>query len=235
MTENILIIEDDQDINQLIAINLRDMGLNIERFHDGEQGFNRAQKKFFELIILDIMLPHMTGLEICSQLRARKIYTPILMLTAKNTETDRVIGLEIGADDYLTKPFSVRELQARVTAILRRNKFLRNPSHQTNDALSFGELTIYEKKREVILKGEKIELTSTEFDLLNFLAKFPGQVFSRSQLLDNVWGYQHSGYDHTINSHINRLRTKLEVDPSNPQYVLTVWGVGYKFSEDFSS
>jgi DNA-binding response OmpR family regulator len=181
------------------------------------------------MMILDVMLPEVDGLEICRRLRGQGNNTPILMLTAKDAEIDRVLGLEMGADDYLTKPFSVRELQARVKAMLRRVELMSQPEPKSKAPLSFGELAIDPDKRQVTLAGELLDLTSTEFDLLLYMASHPGMVFSRAQLLDNVWGYQHSGYEHTVNSHINRLRTKIEKDPSKPDYVLTVWGVGYKF------
>jgi len=179
-------------------------------------------------MILDLMLPEMDGLEICRDLRSANVLTPILMLTARDSEADRVVGLEMGADDYLTKPFSVRELQARVKAMLRRMDMLNKPVPQS-DELVIDNLVINAGRRKVVLNNQDIELTSTEFDLLIYMARQPGMVFSRAQLLDSVWGYQHSGYEHTVNSHINRLRNKLEQDPSKPEYILTVWGVGYKF------
>jgi DNA-binding response OmpR family regulator len=232
MNKKILVIEDDNDINQLITMNLRDLHYDVESCADGARGFQLASSGNFDLILLDVMLPGMDGLEICLKLRSAENYTPILMLTAKDSEADRVVGLEMGADDYLTKPFSVRELQARVKAMLRRVSIMTQTNSQSaNDIMTFGELEIQVNKRQVKLKGQGIDLTSTEFDLLFYLASQPGLVFNRVQLLDKVWGYQHAGYEHTVNSHINRLRTKLELDPSNPEYVLTVWGVGYKFKE----
>lgn len=235
---NILLIEDDPDINRLVTMNLSDAFHAVESCHHGAEGFTKAVSGNYDLIVLDLMLPGLDGLEICRQLRNANIYTPILMLTAKDSEADRVIGLELGADDYLTKPFSVRELLARVKAMLRRVELqsqhlatlgLSNSTNQ--DILSIHNLAIDTSKRQVRLADKPVELTSTEFDLLLYLAKRPGHVFSRSQLLDAVWGYQHNGYEHTVNSHINRLRNKLENDPSNPQFVLTVWGVGYKFND----
>ena len=231
MVSRILVIEDDEDINNLVTMNLRDMHYDVESCLCGRRGFELAATDAFQLIVLDIMLPEMDGLEICRQLRSQNNVTPILMLTSKDSETDRVVGLEMGADDYVTKPFSIRELQARVKAMLRRSERLIPPSPPEESLLTYGSLTINIAKRNVKLKTELIDLTSTEFDLLVYLAKQPGLVFSRAQLLDAVWGYQHSGYEHTVNSHINRLRTKLEADPSKPEYVLTVWGVGYKFTD----
>jgi two-component system alkaline phosphatase synthesis response regulator PhoP len=231
MDKNILVIEDDQDINNLITMNLRDLRHIVDPCEHGGQGLKRAMKGLYDAIVLDITLPEIDGLEICRQLRASNINTPILMLTARDSEADRVVGLEMGADDYLTKPFSVRELQARVKAMLRRADMMKAPDKPKIETLEFDGLSINPAKRSVSLNDNNIELTSTEFDLLWHLAKQPGLVFSRSQLLDSVWGYQHSGYEHTVNSHINRLRNKLEQDPSDPKYVLTIWGVGYKFND----
>jgi DNA-binding response OmpR family regulator len=183
------------------------------------------------MIILDIMLPGMDGLELCRRLRSRSLYTPILMLTSKATELDRVLGLEMGADDYVTKPFSIRELLARVKAILRRVEGLQGGiSERKKDRIQAGDLVIEPEKREVIHKNQIIDVTAKEFDLLLHFAQHPGKVYTRAQLLDLVWGYGHDGYEHTVNSHINRLRAKIEDDPSQPQYILTVWGVGYKFA-----
>ena len=228
MNKRILVIEDDQDINKLIAMNLKDMNHDVESCDNGRRGFEMANGGQYDLMVLDLMLPEMDGLEICRNLRAANVLTPILMLTARDSEADRVVGLEMGADDYLTKPFSVRELQARVKAMLRRMDMLNKPVPQS-DELIFDNLVINIGRRQVALDDQEIELTSTEFDLLIYMARQPGLVFSRAQLLDSVWGYQHSGYEHTVNSHINRLRNKLEQDPSKPKYILTVWGVGYKF------
>lgn len=236
MHEKILIIEDQEDINALIALNLESLNYNVTCCHDGAKGLSTATENTFDLIILDIMLPGMDGLQVCQSLRAKGFYTPILMLTAKKTEADRVIGLEVGADDYLTKPFGILELQARVKALLRRmainkHSVTDNADEDDNDELRFGELLIEQQKRSVHINDKAINLTAKEFDLLLYMANFPGQVFSREKLLNAVWGYHHSGYEHTVNSHINRLRAKLEVDPAKPQYVLTVWGVGYKFND----
>ncbi|MDH5445339.1 MAG: response regulator transcription factor [Gammaproteobacteria bacterium] len=230
----ILVIEDNVDMAELVAMHLRDIDVDPVVCHDGIQGLNLAEKERFDLLILDLMLPGKDGIEICQQLRKQNNYTPILMLTAKSSELDRVLGLEIGADDYLTKPFSVRELIARVKAILRRMDAMsgNGASSQTDiQRLSFGELEIDSDMRKVSLAGEDIVLTAKEFDLLWHFAKNPGRVFSRLQLLDTIWGYGHDGYEHTVNSHINRLRSKIEKDPSQPEYVLTVWGVGYKFAD----
>ena len=179
------------------------------------------------------MLPGMDGLEVCRQLRADRVNTHILMLTAKSEEIDKVLGLETGADDYLTKPFSIREFIARVKAILRRIGKLRfDINHQENETLAIEHLKIDLEKRKVLLHNEKLELTPKEFDLLVLLAGNPGRVYSRNDLLDKVWGYNFNGYEHTVNSHINRLRAKIEPDINTPKYILTSWGVGYKFNDE---
>lgn len=232
MQARILVIEDDPDINKLVSMNLQDMHFDVESCEEGERGLEVAMNSSFDLIILDVMLPKIDGLEICRRLRSAERLTPILMLTARDSEADRVVGLEMGADDYLTKPFSIRELQARVKAMLRRVEMLTKAlPEESKNILEFGPLKINVTKRQTLLHDKPVELTGTEFDLLYYMAKQPGLVFTRSQLLDKVWGYQHAGYEHTVNSHINRLRNKLEKDPSQPDYVLTVWGVGYKFTD----
>jgi len=225
-----LIIEDNADIANLVAMHLRDLEAEVEIANEGNLGLELAQKQQFDLIVLDLMLPGIDGLEICRRLRGRANNTPILMLTAKSAELDRIVGLELGADDYLPKPFSVRELIARVKAILRRVDTSTNLSGDGN-TIHAGELILEHTKRNATIENKSIDLTAREFDLLWHFAQHPGQVFTRTQLLDSVWGYCHDGYEHTVNSHINRLRSKIEVDASNPVYVLTVWGVGYKFSE----
>ena len=184
------------------------------------------------LLILDHILPGLDGLEICKRLRAGAHYLPILMTTSKASELDRVLGLELGADDYLTKPFSVGELMARVKAIFRRvDAMAASAAKPLPASLSAGELAIDLDRRVVTLAGRTVELTAKEFDLLAHFAAHPGRVFSRAQLLDKVWGYSNIGYEHTVNSHINRLRAKIEQDPAKPRYILTVWSVGYKFVE----
>ena len=236
MANNILIIEDNADIAHLVKINLRGKQMQVDHAADGEAGLRLALTGRYQLVILDLMLPGMDGMDICRAMRSNKIYTPVLMLTAKTSELDRVLGLEVGADDYLTKPFSVPELIARVNAILRRSEQYQSPqSKQEPHQLHFGSLFIDQDRRQVKHGDRSIELTAREFDLLWYFACNRGHVFSRAQLLDKVWGYGHEGYEHTVNSHINRLRAKIETDPAKPQYVLTVWGVGYKFSADEST
>jgi len=231
----ILVVEDDPDISALVELHLRDTGFSVEVRADGPSGLAMALGETFDLVILDIMLPGKDGLEICRRLRAEKPELPILMLTARTTELDRVLGLEMGADDYLTKPFSVRELVARVKAIFRRMEVFDTQPEPVRTIL--GPLEIDTDSRRVLIEGEPVELTAREFDLLHFFARHPGRVFTRGQLLDKVWGYTHEGYEHTVNTHINRLRGKLETDPSHPRFILTVWGVGYRFPtiEEISS
>ena len=231
MPRNILVIEDNSDISELVALHLRDYGHGVEVVRDGDLGLKRAMSGEFQLIILDLMLPGMNGLEICSKLRAGSSYVPILMLTAKSSEVDRVVGLETGADDYLIKPFSIHELLARVKAIFRRVEILSSRTASDDQRIVCGGLEIDSEKREVKIQGKQVELTAKEFDLLAQFAAHPGKVYSRKQLLDLVWGYQHDGYEHTVNSHINRLRRKIEPDPTKPDFLLTVWGVGYKFND----
>jgi len=231
MPKNILVIEDNVDIAHLVTVNLRSKQMQVDHAADGSTGLNRALTGQYQLVILDLMLPGMDGLDICRTLRSEKVYTPVLMLTARTSELDRVLGLEVGADDYLTKPFSVPELVARVNAILRRSsQYQHSPETPAGAPLQFSELRVDPDQRQVQLGDSNIELTAREFDLLWYFATHPGRVFTRSQLLDNVWGYGHAGYEHTVNSHINRLRAKIEADPAKPKYVITVWGVGYKFS-----
>lgn len=238
----ILIIEDARDIAHLVELHLRDANYQVEVAFDGISGLEKALHTHYDLIILDLMLPGMDGLEICRRLRARPQYTLILMLTSKGTELDRVLGLEIGADDYLTKPFSIRELLARVKALFRRSDALGiapvaapencpGADKSDSDLIHCGGLVIELSKRKVTLDGACIALTAKEFDLLHQFACHPGRVYTRSQLLDCVWGLGYEGYEHTVNSHINRLRTKIEKNPAQPRYLLTVWSVGYKFAE----
>ncbi len=232
MSRRVLVVEDDRDIAELVRMHLSDVPCEVSIAYDGAVALAEAQANQYDLILLDIMLPGMNGIDVCRQLRARNIYTPIIMLTSKSTEIDRVLGLEMGADDYLTKPFSIPELVARVKAIFRRVDNLSTTGAQaTTQVIHAGHLSIDGEKRSVTLAGKAIELTAKEFDLLFHFARHPGRVYSRSELLDHVWGYTHSGYEHTVNSHINRLRAKIERDPNKPEFVQTVWGVGYKFTE----
>ncbi len=233
MVDTVLVVEDDLDIAALIEVNLTELGLVIDHYADGKDACSAALKNDYCLVLLDLMLPNMNGLDICRTIREKKPEQAIIMLTSKNSETDRVLGLELGADDYMTKPFSIRELQARVRSQIRKAHIIRDSAQhsvQTSNIISSGELRINQQTREVMKNDVALELTATEFELLYHLMGHPNQVFSRTQLLESVWGYQHSGYEHTVNSHINRLRSKLENDATDPQYVQTVWGVGYKFN-----
>lgn len=229
---SVLVIEDQKDIAKLIGMHLKDIDCQVKLMHEGSGGLAEAEAKTYDLIILDLMLPGTDGLEICRKLRAKANYTPILMLTSKSSELDRVLGLEMGADDYLTKPFSVMELMARVKAIFRRVDAIGSREVKAKQIIEAGAMMIDVERRTVVLRNQSLDLTAKEFDLLLHLAQSPGRVYTRAQLLDQVWGYSHSGYEHTVNSHMNRLRAKIEIDPANPQYVLTVWGVGYKFAEN---
>ena len=231
MARKVLVIEDDEDIARLVRLQLDELSCETKLAFDGIVGAAEATSKQYDLVILDLMLPGIDGLEICRRIRARSTYTPILMLTAKSNELDRVLGLEMGADDYLTKPFSVMELTARVKAIFRRVENLSSKRDEAPPTISTRGLVIDPQRRTVTLNERPIELTAKEFDLLLHFAENPGRVFSRTQLLDRVWGYSHSGYEHTVNSHINRLRAKIESNPNQPEYVQTVWGVGYKFCD----
>ncbi len=230
ITKKIILIEDNKDISQLVKLHLSDIGLSVDVFADGSKGWSSIQQHPYDLVILDIMLPGMDGLEILKKIRQNiKTYCPILMLTSRSSEMDRVLGLELGADDYLTKPFSLMELVARVKALLRRQDAM-NTSKPQQQKIIFNGLSIDTQTREVLKLKIKLELTAKEFDLLLYFARHPGQVFNRMQLLDKVWGYGHEGYEHTVNSHINRLRGKLESAPSSPEFIKTVWGVGYQFN-----
>ena len=226
----ILVVEDDKDISQLVNLHLSDAGHDVDRAFDGLDAMDLIAEHNYDLIVLDLMLPEVDGLELCRFIREKKTHTLVLMLTAKSSEFDRVLGLEMGADDYLTKPFGMRELQARVKALLRRKELFSNESPKARKEIIIEDLTIKTDSREVSLAGKEIKLTAKEFDLLLQFAKHPAKVYTRTQLLDLVWGYGYEGFEHTVNSHINRLRSKIEQDPAKPKYILTVWGIGYKFA-----
>lgn len=230
--KNILMVEDDVSIIELVDIHLKDIHCQTTKANNGTDGLRYASKNKYDLIILDIMLPDIDGIEICKRIRAEKNFTPILMLTARSEEIDKIIGLETGADDYLTKPFSIREFIARVKAILRRTEMENSDKKIEKEVFEYDSLLIDPIKRKVTLYGKKIELTPKEFDLLYLFMSNPGKIYSRENLLNLVWGYEFSGYEHTVNSHINRLRTKIEADLTIPKYILTTWGVGYQFSDE---
>ena len=230
----ILVAEDQADIRDLLVLNLHSAGYDVTAVADGREALARQTERAHDLLVLDLMMPGLDGLEVCKALRARGSATPILMLTAKSTELDRVLGLELGADDYLTKPFSLAELLARVKALLRRADLLRAAQANAQalpSAIRNGELDIQPERRQVRCRGEALDFTALEFDLLLHFAQHPGHVFSRSQLLNAVWGYTHDGYEHTVTTHINRLRAKLEADPMRPELILTVRGAGSKMRD----
>ena len=233
MARKILVIEDDKDMSGILLRNLEDAGYEVTAASDGRSGLALAGKGNYDLIILDLMLPEVDGLEVCRQVRAMPGYTPVLMLTCLSSEVDKVVGLEMGADDYMTKPFSLRELLARIKAVLRRDEAAREAQGATaGEQLEVGDLVVDMDKRRVTVGSDPVELTAKEFDLLIYLARHPGRVYSRQQLLDKVWGYGYEGYAYTVNSHINKLRSKLEPDRDNLRYIQTVWGVGYRFSDE---
>ena len=229
----ILVAEDQTDIRDLIVMNLQQAGHDVVAAVDGRAALAAQSSQPSDLLILDWMMPGIDGLDVCKALRARGDMTPILMLTAKSTELDRVLGLELGADDYLTKPFSLAELLARIKALLRRSALVRAAQGSPTPAalIRNGELELQPAKRLVHHQNVPVDLTALEFDLLLYFAQHPGHVFSRNQLLDAVWGTTHDGYEHTVTTHINRLRAKLEADPLKPQIILTVRGAGYKMRE----
>ena len=228
-SKRVLIVEDDADIANVLALHLRDEHYEVVHSADGSEGLRLLEQGNWDALILDLMLPGVDGLEICRRARAMTRYTPIIITSARSSEVHRILGLELGADDYLAKPFSVLELVARVKALLRRVDAMAKDLRLEAGALTLAGLSIDPITREAQVNGKTIELTPREFDLLYYFASHPGKVFSRMDLLNAVWGYQHEGYEHTVNTHINRLRTKIEADPAQPTRILTVWGRGYKF------
>ncbi|MEM9555285.1 MAG: response regulator transcription factor [Acidobacteriota bacterium] len=227
MTPTVLIVEDDRKISQLVAKHLTSAGFRAVEVHRGEDAEDAAERCAPVLVILDIGLPGVDGLEVLRRLR-RRSDVPILMLTARSTETDKVLGFEVGADDYLTKPFGTRELVARVRALVRRAQ----AGEATEAPVTRGGLTIDPGRRTIEIDGERLEVTTLEFDVLHFLASRPGRVFSRQALMDQVWGEGRVVDDRSIDSLISRLRRKIEPEPSRPRYLQTVWGAGYRFADD---
>ncbi len=228
--KKILLVEDDGDIATILSLNLKDEGFEIVHEADGERALLQLEKQHWDAVILDLMLPGVDGLEICRRIRQMTRYLPVIIISARTSETHRVLGLEMGADDYLPKPFSVLELIARVKALFRRQEAMGQNLRLEAGIIRCHGMDIDPLAREVRLQGELIDLTPREFDLLYWFARHPGEVFSRLSLLDHVWGYQHEGYEHTVNTHINRLRVKIEKDAAEPDIILTVWGKGYKFA-----
>ena len=228
---SLLIIEDDENISSAIQEYFSRAGYNVTTAPDGLAGIETATTVRPDVVVLDLMLPKMDGLAVCKELRSKSPQMPILMLTAKDDIVDKVLGLEMGADDYITKPFSLRELEARIKSVLRRSRAGAAGDGQDETPILRGNLRIDPVRREVTIGDKHVELTPKEFDLLRLFAANPGRVFPRKYLLEKIWDYSYEGYDRTIDSHINRLRAKIEQNPDNPQLVLTVWGIGYKFAD----
>ena len=226
--KRVLIVEDDVHIANLLRMHLRDEGYDVTHAATGDEGLRLVEEQPWSALVLDLMLPGVDGLEICKRARAMARYTPIIITSARASEVHRILGLELGADDYLAKPFSMLELVARVKALLRRVEALAQNARLDAGLIEVAGLRIDPIARSAQVDGRALELTPREFDLLAFFARHPDQVYSRMDLLNQVWGYQHDGYEHTVNTHINRLRNKIEHDPAVPQRIQTVWGRGYK-------
>ncbi|GIU48640.1 DNA-binding response regulator [Shewanella sairae] len=231
ITKRILLVEDEQDLAKLVMLNLKSMNHHVVHCTSLQQAKHHLANAQVDLILMDRMLPDGDAITLCQQFRHAGNQLPCMMLSTKGEEADIVLGLESGADDYLVKPFSLLELNARVKALIRRSKLAEKQDH----AIKFEGITIDCNTREVIAFNEVLELTAREFDLLLYLAQHPKQVFSRMQLLEAVWGYSYSGYEHTVNSHVNRLRSKLSRNVRTSKLVKTVWGVGYKFTPPAAS
>lgn len=230
---SLLVVEDDENISTAISEYFSRAGYSVRTVADGLAGVKAALEEPPDAVVLDLMLPKLEGLAVCKELREKVSYLPILMLTAKDDVVDKVLGLEMGADDYITKPFSLRELEARIKSVMRRSRTPGGIDGLKDEApLVRGSLRIDHGRREVTIGERQIDLTPKEFDLLRLFASNPGRVFPRKYLLEKIWDYSYEGYDRTIDSHINRLRAKIEDNPENPQLILTVWGIGYKFSDE---
>jgi len=235
MNKNLLLVEDDVEIISLLKEGLRYEGFELTISKNGDSGLEKARQGDYGLILMDWMLPEISGIDVVRALHEDNVHTPVIMLTARHDEMDKVAALEAGCDDYITKPFSIKELVARINAVMRRAASNVLDEEGAERKISKGDLDIDLEKRAVSIRGEEIQLTATEFNLLTLLIRQPGRVYSRKQLLDIVWDYSFEGYENTVNTHVNRLRSKIEKNPNNPEYVLTVWGVGYKFSDEISS
>lgn len=230
MSKKVLVVDDEQSIVTLLTYNLEQAGFTVVTANDGEEAIEKVATEQPAFIILDLMLPKLDGVEVCKQLRQQKVMTPILMLTAKDDEFDKVLGLELGADDYMTKPFSPREVVARVKAILRRTQ-LSNGEMDTKDQIVIGDLQIFPEHYEAYFRGKRLELTPKEFELLLYLAKHKGRVLTRDQLLSTVWNYDFAGDTRIVDVHISHLREKIEQDTKKPLYIKTIRGLGYKLEE----
>ena len=228
--QRILIVDDEPPVQEVLSLYLQREGFDVDTAGDGEAALRAVQANPPDLVVLDLMLPKVSGMEVFRFLREQTAI-PVIMLTAKSDEVDRVVGLELGADDYVVKPFSPREVAARVKNVLRRAAPSPPPDDDPQPVVRRDDLSINPLTLGVEVRGERVTLTNTEFELLHFLARHPGQVFSRAQLLDQVWGYEYAADDSTVTVHIHRLREKIEIDPAKPLYILTVWGVGYRFAE----
>jgi DNA-binding response OmpR family regulator len=227
----VLLVEDDPEITRLLKLHFESQSYQLKTCVNGEEAIAAFENEKFELLILDITLPGLNGMEICKIIRAKDEHIPIMMLTSHGEESDKVLALELGADDYVTKPFGILELMARARALLRRgSKVEANKSNNKSDII-FKDLVIDNKKKKASIRDQRLDLTPKEFDLLLLLASNPGKTYSRHELLEMLWGVAFPGYEHTITSHINRLRIKIETNLHEPQYILTSWGTGYRFSE----
>jgi DNA-binding response OmpR family regulator len=248
--KRILLVEDDPQISNLVGLHLHEPFYEVAAFDRAATALSRLADTTFDLVILDIMLPDLSGVEICRRIRERDKRTPILMLSSLAEETDKVMALELGADDYLTKPFGVFELMARVKALMRRSEGAEAASGDSagsagsvasggsagsaaleNGVIARGDLVIDREKKKVTVRGLRLELTPKEFDLLALMASHPGKTYTRHELLEQIWGFAFEEYEHTVTSHINRLRIKLEKNLNKPEYILTTWGTGYRFAE----
>ena len=226
----ILVVDDEKLLVKGIKFNLENEGYTVDACYDGETAVELARKGEYDLIILDLMMPKKDGLEACQEIRSFST-VPIIMLTARSQDADMLMGFESGADDYVTKPFNILALKARVRALLRRASITAAPEHDSGNLLKAGHITLDEQGRRAMKNGQEVELTMTEFDLMLFLMKNPGKVYSRESLLDLVWGYDYQGDTRTVDVHVRRLREKLELNPAQPKYILTKWGVGYYFAQ----
>ena len=228
--KRVLIVEDDAHIANLLRMHLRDEGYDVTHAASGDDGLRLLEDNDWSALVLDLMLPGVDGLEICRRARAMTRYTPIIITSARASEVHRILGLELGADDYLAKPFSMLELVARIKALLRRVAAMAQNARIDAGAIEVAGIRIDPVARTAGVDGNALDLTPREFDLLHFFARHPDQVYSRMELLNQVWGHRHEGYEHTVNTHINRLRNKIERDPATPRRILTVWGRGYKLA-----
>lgn len=235
MNEHLLLVEDDDAIADALRLHLEAAGYRLHREADGQRAMAAIDRQRWDLVLLDLMLPGADGWDVCRHLRARHADVPVIMLSARAAETHRVLGLELGADDYLAKPFSMLELVARIRALLRRLEQMRRSSSAAQPSYRFGPFVLDTLRRELLKDGQVLPLTLREFDLLHFLLRHPGRPFSRAELLQRVWGEGFDGYEHTVNSHINRLRARIEDNPREPRRVVTVWGVGYRFDPEAGS